>query len=162
MGTIFNYQGSVGLAATIQEGANKWLLVYNDTASALSNGVPYVLSMQVASGIPYYTPVAPVSNAIGDTVVVIDNSRLGLSTIAAYAWGYVLVSGLTVEAVTTSTIAANDQLKVANGGAAFAAVSTGSTVGGAVLATNTCAIAVVLVDTNKWKVFLLDRIAVIA
>jgi hypothetical protein len=158
---ITGYQGGVGVEPIIENGGSEWRLIYNDTASAFSNGIPYALTMTVASGVPYWTVTAPKANAVGARIVVIDNSPLSLATIPAYNWGYVLVSGLSVQAVTSSTIAANDQLTVAADGVAFTAISTGVTVGGAVLDTGCCAIAVVNVTTNVWKVALLKRKAVV-
>jgi hypothetical protein len=152
------YQGSVGLEPVIENGGSKWRLIYN-ASTALTNGVPYALTMTVASGVPYYTVVAPVTNAVGTKIVIIDNSPLGLATIPATSWGYVLESGLSVEAVTSGSVTANDQLEVLTTAAAFVDQGTN---GGAVIATNTAAIAVVEVSTNKWKVMLLPTTSVIA
>jgi hypothetical protein len=93
-GNVQNYQGS-GNPDIIESGVDKWLKVYNNTSGALTNGYPYnVVVATDAAGVPYYSAITAAANdVVANVVGVVDNSPLGLGTIAAYAYGYVKVRG---------------------------------------------------------------------
>lgn len=149
----------------------KFVRVYNDSTVVL-NGVIKMVVRKWITGIGVVNVMlAPTSNNTDSNLIGIVNNP-GSTGIAASTYGLVQVKGLygsaavgqaaAYGATTTSTIAANDYLKVVNSATTFAACSTGVTVGGGVRTTLACAIAVELITTNTWSVYLLGELCSVA
>jgi hypothetical protein len=115
---MVSYQGDLGALDVIQDGFNKWIKVYNDLGSAVTNGDVYFLdwhrdadSRTVAT---YPTLVACATTAVQRQVVVVNNAPLGLTTIADAAFGYVQVAGYCPKVKCASTVAIADFLEAVN------------------------------------------------
>jgi hypothetical protein len=102
-----------------EAGTNKWIKVYNHTASAISNGAIKQLAFSVSSGALLPIPIAPITATLA-IVGVIDNSLFGQASIAAYSWGWMKIQGQ-VDALCngTSDIATGVGLEILTTGTAF-------------------------------------------
>jgi len=156
---------SYGAAIEVQgAGTDVWLSVYNDAGAAVTNGDIKLLSFKVSSGVLQPVLIAPATNTtVGNQVVVVDNSIVGLGTIADATWGFVKVSGYVLADVDgTADLVAGDQLQVINAGVAL--IDQGSAQG-AVIDADTCAIMLEAYTTNAValkSVFLLGNQCAVA
>lgn len=100
--------------------------IYNDSASALTNGEGYFLSFIPTTTAGYYPTVAAwaTTTAVRQKVVVVNNAISGKATIPAYSWGYVQYQGYCPKVIMTASIAAKVFLQGAN--AVSTAVSDGA------------------------------------
>ena len=148
------------------EGDSEFYYVLNAKGTTASKGVPYELTIKGAAAtiggvsvvVAQYTPVLPRSGGVATASARI---CVPLADIADGAWGWVQVKGHCPYIVTSSTIAANDQLTVGGSGVSFTALNTGVTMGGAAIAANAFALAQVNVTTNVWTAYLFGRQQVI-
>jgi hypothetical protein len=148
-----NYRGS-GVAMPVA-GDAKYVNVYNNTGSALTAYAPYNLVPGWITGIGIvYVPIAPATNAAVRNLIGIPQVAL-----ADKATGLIQVGGLVPICATSSTVAANDQLQVIDAGTAL--IDEGLN-GLAIETTDACGVAVSLVDTDQWKVYLYGRYCSIA
>jgi hypothetical protein len=166
-GSLGNYPGH-GIPVIETAEGGRFIYIYNNTASAISNGAIYEMGTLVDytdtdNPLIYAYPVAPATNDTPTNVVmVIDNNILDQSTIAAYGYGYACIRGVTTALVDgTADIAYGDQLEVINGGTAFISSGVASTSGASnALIKETCAISLVTYTTNSAAlktVFMLGR-----
>lgn len=149
----------------------RFVRVYNDSTVVLNGALKMVVKKWITGIGVVNVMLAPASNATESNVIGIVNNP-GTTGIAASTYGLVQVKGLYGSAAvgqapaygvtTNGTVAANDQLKAANGQTYLAPLSTGVTMGGAVEGALCCAIAVELITTNTWSVYLLGKLASIA
>lgn len=155
-----NYLGN---SAIEQVGTDpKFIRVYNDTGSAVLNGVITLVVPKFIAGKGVVAVMAAVAtNATESNTVGIVNNP-GKTGIANAEYGLVQVKGLYGAAAsgqaaaygvsTSGSVAANDYLEVLNATAVFIDAGTN---GGAVKLSEACALAVALIDTDVWSVYLL-------
>jgi hypothetical protein len=116
---INDYQGAKGAIDVVERDFNKFIKVYNDLGSAVTNGDVYHLSYErdadslTVAGRP--TLVACATTSVPRQTVVVNNTILGESTIADQAWGYVQIQGYCPKIKVASTVAIDDYLQGANG-----------------------------------------------
>lgn len=140
------------------------LEVYNDSGSTISAGALKVASPKWISG----KGVVMAMTAIASNATETNWIGIVMTDIADGAYGRLRIKGpygslaTGIGAATTGTVAANDQLKTVNATTTLSAVSTGATVGGGVLSTLAVAIAIELVTTNVWAVYLIGKQSSIA
>lgn len=136
---VSNYQRAT-LAAPLAEvgsGDDTWVLVYNNTGSAISNGAIKEISFLVDTGtinteastsapMIVGVPKAPATSAGEITLIgVVDNFISSAGTIANASWGYVKTAGVVRALCNGSTdIAIGDQLEILNAGTAFTQASS--------------------------------------
>jgi hypothetical protein len=161
LGSIANYQGASAVEV-LSDGDKKFVKVYNGTGSALARGVIGRLTFQWVTGVGitarFLTGLATqaTSNAV---IAVVCNFPKGKNTIPDGEYGYVQIAGLCDYAITSGTVAGNDQLQGIDSGTSLIDQGTD---GGAVIDEETCAVAVENVTTNVWQVYLVGRQCVIA
>lgn len=114
MSGVPNYRGALGALAKINGGNGEvYQLVYNDTGSAITNGDVYFLSyLKDADSLTVSarpTLDTPATTSVYRQIVVVNNTPLGLSTIADAAWGYVQISGYCPDVNTDVTSVAIDR-----------------------------------------------------
>jgi len=113
IGNMKNYQGSLGALDVIDDGFNKWIKVYNDLGSAVNNGDVYFLDFKRdadSRAVPAYpTLEATATSAVYRQVVVVDNSPLGLTSIADADFGYVQVAGYCAKVAVAAGVNAADR-----------------------------------------------------
>jgi hypothetical protein len=98
---VEDYQGSASTSNTeiIKNGLDRWVKILNNTGSTLTNGYPYVLSTKVVAtdtSNPVFTFVPVVAAQMADDtnqIIVIDNTPLGLGTIANGEYGFAKIGG---------------------------------------------------------------------
>ena len=130
VGNIGNYASSYGAPEIIGGNGEKWLLIFNDTGAAITNGTAYVIKYTNDTiNTAYFPGVATPATLAGQIslVGIVDNSILGQSTIAAAAWGYVQVKGFCNSALTAVTTA-DYLLRVINAGTTLVVESSPTTV----------------------------------
>lgn len=140
----------------------RYVRVYNNTGSSISNGAIKVLVEAWISGKGVvFVPIAPATNsALKNVVAIIDNNPTG--GIAAGEYGNALVEGqyggadVGYGVGTTGTITANDQLEVLNNGTVFQRAGTSGD-GLSVTLSETCAVSVENVAANVWAVYLIGQ-----
>jgi len=141
---IEDYQGSASTSNTeiIKNGLDRWIKIYNNTGSALTNGYPYVLSTKVVAtdtDNPVFTFVPVVAAQMADDtnqIIVIDNTPLGLGTIADSTYGFAKIGGEVLAYCNGATdIVVGDALKVV---AAADNFTTSQTATSGVMAKLTC------------------------
>ena len=149
----------------------KFVRVYNDSTVVL-NGVVKLIVKKWITGIGVVNVMAAVAtnDTVSNIVGIVNNP--GTTGIAASKYGLVQVKGLYGSAavgaaplygVTTSgTVAANDYMEADNGQTYLSAHGTGSVMGGGVRVDECCGIAVELLDTNTWSVYLLGELCAVA
>jgi hypothetical protein len=120
MGQITNYQGAEGAAEVIENSMEKLILVYNDLGSAITSGDVYHLSYERDADsltVPARpTLVACATSSVYQHIAVVNNARLGKSTIADKEWGYVQVRGYCPDVkCTTATQAIDTYIQGTNG-----------------------------------------------
>lgn len=159
--------------AEIGSGDERWVLVYNNTGGALTNGDIKEVSFLVDTGtlnaaastsapMIVAVPKAPATSAGEITVVgVVDNSKLDLSTIADTAYGYVKVAGVIQALCNGGTdIVIGDQLEVLTTATAFTVAASASSGASGLIVPECAAIALEAYTTGtdalKW-VYLLGR-----
>lgn len=126
-----NYNGALGSFAEIDDGFDRYLLVYKNTGSAVTNGDVYFFSfirdtdsLAVAAR-PTLEAVA--TSAVTRQIAVVNNFPFGQSTIAAGAWGYVQLRGYCPDCNTSGgSVAIERFLKGSNG--ATTAIDDGATI----------------------------------
>ena len=119
-GNVEGYVGALGAYPVIENGFDKWILVYNDLGAAVTNGDCYHISYEKdadslsPSGRP--TLVAMATSSVYQHVGVVENSPLVKTTIADGEWGYVKVRGYcpTIKC-TTATQAIDTYIQGTNG-----------------------------------------------
>lgn len=135
---------------------------YNDTSGTLSRGAIKVASPKfiAAEGV-VVAVAAPATQATDSNIIgIVIGDLEGATTVADATYGLLQIEGpfgSLAEAFgvpTTGTVAANDGLQVLN--AAAALIDSGGN-GGAVLLPETVAIAIELVTTDVWAVYLLGK-----
>lgn len=144
----------------VDAGGKKYVTVYNDTGSTISNGAIKLLVPKwiAGKGVVMVAVALATNTTETNTVGICDNNPA--SGIAAGDYGNFLVEGLYGSkadgyGVTTSgSVAANDQLEILN--AATALIDAGAD-GGAALLPEAVAIAVEEVTTNVWAVYLIGK-----
>lgn len=159
-----NYQGASAIEVLDMAGST-WVKFYNDSGGALSNGAPKLFLEKWITGIGVIlSPVTVATCAIKECMLgIVDNSIHGATTVAASAYGWAQVKGITNgDGVTTSgTVVANTILEINNDIPTAFVDST--LVGGGVPSIGTgAAIAVSTPATNKWVIYLLGRRVLIA
>ena len=119
-GSVEGYRGALGAYPVIRNGFDKFILVYNDTGAAVTNGDLYHISYEKdadslsPSARPTLTACATTS--VYQHIGVVNNSPLGASTIADQAWGYVQVRGYCPDVkCTTATQAIDTYIQGTNG-----------------------------------------------
>ena len=144
------------------EGDNEFYYILNESGGTAGKGIPYVLNMNAAATtiggvsvvVAQYSVQAPATLATSSSIICVP-----VADIANGAWGWVQTKGYVPYAVTTGTVAANDQLEVLNTGVAFIDQGTN---GGAAIGANSCGIALVLVTTDVWTIYLFGLQVVVA
>jgi hypothetical protein len=160
-GSIANYQGASAVEV-LSDGDKKFVKVLNSTGSALARGTIGRLSFEYSAtyGLIGRFVTGLATQATSNSVIcVVCNFPKGKNTIPDGEYGYVQVEGLCDYAITSGTVAANDQLQGIDSGTSLIDQGTN---GGVVIDEETCAIAVANVTTNVWQVYLLGRQCVIA
>lgn len=148
--------------AEVGSGDERWVLVYNNTGGALTNGDIKEVSFLVDTGtlnsaastsapMIVAVPKAPATSAGEITVIgVVDNSKLDLGTIADTAYGYVKVAGVIQALCNGGTdIAIGDQLEVLNGGTAFTVGASASSGASGLIVPECAAIALEAYTTGS-------------
>lgn len=159
---IPNYLGNSAVEITGTD--PQFIRVYNNTASAVLNGVVTLVVSKWTTLVGVQAVMAAVAtNDVESNIVGIVNNP-GKTGIAAYSYGLVQIKGLYGSAAvgsaaaygapTSGTIHANDYLEVIDAGVAFIDQGTN---GGAVEPSNACALAVELITTDTWSVYLLGK-----
>lgn len=115
-----NYLGALGSYAVIQNGMDKYILVYNDQAGTITNGDVYFLSFlkDADSASPSYRPTldVPATTAIYRQVVVVNNFILGKTTILDTEWGFVQIGGYCPDINTSGgSVAIDEMVQGSNG-----------------------------------------------
>ena len=147
----------------------QFIRVYNTTASAVTNGTIVCVVKKWTTGVGVQAVmITPAENAAEANVIGIVNNPMSTG-IAATSYGLVQIKGLygsaasgtaTAYGVTTSgTVTANMYLEVLSATQVF--IDAG-TLGGTAVLTNVCAIAVELIDTYTWSVYLFGRFCSVA
>jgi len=122
VGQVSGYQGNASIDF-LENGFDQKIKVYNGTGAAVNNGKVYILSFDATYGATISTPA---TSSVPQHVVVIDNSELGQSSIAAGAYGYAVYRGYATVAC-ANTIAAGDFLGAANASTTAADAGTSRT-----------------------------------
>jgi hypothetical protein len=144
----------------------KFIRVYNNTASAVLNGVVTLVVKKWTTLLGVQAVMAAVAtNATESNIIGIVNNP-GQTGIADKAYGLVQIKGLygsaavgaaaAYGAATSGTVHANDYLQVLNGAAVF--IDEGGN-GGEVEPTDALALAVENITTDVWSVYLLGKLA---
>jgi hypothetical protein len=122
---ISNYRGQVGAVDMPGADPDVYILVYNDSASALAAGACYFVTF-IPSGTAgkWPTVVAPTTTSVRQMVGVVNNWMRNSATIPAYSWGYVQIRGYCAKVLMTASIAAKVFLQCATG--STTAVSDGA------------------------------------
>lgn len=123
---IPDYQGALGVLDVVESGSGeKYIKVYNDTGSAVTNGDVYFLSYEkdADSLSPSARPTleAMATTSVYRQIVVVNNVLLGATTIADQAWGYVQIAGYCPDVNTDVTSVAIDRYLQGKNSAATAA-----------------------------------------
>ena len=144
----------------------KFVRVYNDSTVVL-NGVLKLIVKKWISGIGVVNVMLAITQNDSDSNIIGIVNNPGATGIAASTYGLVQVKGLygspavgqaaAYGAPMSGTTAANDYLKATAAQLYFAPISTGVTMGGGVRGDHACAIAVALIDTDIWSVYLLGE-----
>jgi hypothetical protein len=120
------YQGGLGIIDFLPGGdGEKFVKVYNDTGSAVTNGDLFFLSYSRDSE-SLTVALRPTLDACATSsvwrhIVVVNNAPLRGATIAADAWGYVQLMGYCPKVACAATIAIDDFLAGSNSTPAIAA-----------------------------------------
>ena len=157
-GQMVGYQGTATAAFEIVEnGYEKYIKIYNDTGGALARGTVYAITFTAAaSGVVYPAVVAPATVGTATCLTgVVNNSLRNETTIGIASWGYMQIAGYCPYVLTSGVVAVNAQLEVVN--ATPTLLIDAEVVGGAVLAGETVGIAIALITTDVWSVWLINR-----
>lgn len=178
MGKIVDYQ-SATLASPLAEvgtGDERWVIVYNNTGSAISNGAIKEISFLVDTGtlnsaasvtapMIVAVPRALATSAGECTMIgVADNSKIDQSTIPDSDYGYFKVAGVIQALVddTSADVAIGDQLEILNTGTSFIVAAAASSGASGLIVPECAAIALVAKTGNTSAltyVYLLGRYA---
>lgn len=108
-----NYRGALGSYSIIENGMDKYILVYNDRAATVTNGDVFFLSFlkDADSASPSYRPTldTPATSAIYRQVVVANNFPDGKSNFLDTEWGWVQIAGYCPDVNTDTTSVAIDR-----------------------------------------------------
>lgn len=111
-----DYEGGKSLEVLRTADGSIFYKIYNDSASALSNGASYFLSfIPTSTAGAYPTVAACASAAVAQKVVVVNNAQSGKTTIPAYSWGYVQYRGYCPKVLCTANLAAKEFIQAADG-----------------------------------------------
>jgi hypothetical protein len=153
MAGVFDYRGAA--IQRLDANGNVFITVYNNSGGTLTQGKPYVIVNQVISGKVEAVAIAPATNTNPVNLI-----GLPVADIPDASYGEVQVEGIFgsvangVGAITSGTVAANDNLQVINAGVSLIDEGTD---GGALETVDVCAVAVANVTTNRWVVRLLGK-----
>lgn len=137
------------------ENGEIFVKVWNDTGADIAKGIPKQLVTKWITG--KGALVAPITGATNTAVANIIG--IPLEAHVASTYGLYQIKGLCEYAVTSGTVAANDNLELINAGVALIDEGTD---GGAVETVGAVAVAVSNVTTNVWKVFLRGKLNAVA
>jgi hypothetical protein len=163
LGNIPDYaEGNNGVEWYRDAEGGVYVRIYDDGATAYSNGVVYALTFTSASSVIYADVTAPTAIATASTIVgVINNAPKGLDTIAAYGKGWLQIAGYCPYVNTTGTIAANAQMEVQADAPTVLQDDTAAN-GGVQTTPNCVGVAIAEITTNVWSVFLVGKPVVVA
>lgn len=158
---LYNYLNN-SIVEELSTNGKVILKVYNDSGGSLARGVPRVASPKWISGKGVVMTIAAPATEVTDANIVglVLGGVDGTTSIADATYGFLQVAGPFGSvadgwgAATSGTVNANDQLEVLNTGTTL--IDAGAD-GGAVLEAESIAIAIALVTTNVWEVFLIGK-----
>lgn len=158
---LYNYLEN-SIVEELSQNGKVIIRVWNDSGGDLARGVPRVASPKWITGKGVVMTVAAPATMDSDTNVVglILGDMAGNTTIANGEYGLLQIQGPFGSAAddwgaaTSGSVAANDQLEVLNGGTTLIDQGTD---GGAVLGTESVAIAIEEATTNVWVVWLIGK-----
>lgn len=148
MGHIPGYKGNeVEMKGDVFD---RFYKIYNDTGGVLTNGDVVTINFGADNDSTGYYPLVatPATTSIPVVVGVVENSALGLGTIADQAWGFVQTRGYCpaiTKTTTSNPVAINDLLKAMN---SVKTAATDGTSGSTAWATTSFAIAKSVVATG--------------
>lgn len=125
VGSVPNYRAA-GVPEFIEEGWDQFLLVYNDTGSAVAEGSVVEVSYANSGTAGNYPQIVQpaTESAVMHVVGVVNNGKLNVSGIAASTWGFVQIRGYCPKVLLTSATTAQHTLVTAN--SAFTATTSGA------------------------------------
>ena len=127
LGNLSGYQGATGVLIEAQDGANRYVLVYNNLGSALVNGDCVVLTYKQSAGGFYPTVTVPATASVAVKIGVVENSIMGKSQIDDATWGWIQMKGY-CPAITKTTasnpVAVDDYLNATNAVRTVASVTS--------------------------------------
>jgi len=123
---IQNYVGP-GAPEVIYEGYDVYIKVFNETGAALTEGQVVKVSPASSTSGQYPSAVQPTTNAAVIHIIgVVNNGKLGVSSIANLTWGFVQIQGYCPKIATAGAVTTVDhQLITTN--ASYNATSSGAT-----------------------------------